>query len=211
MRISDWSSDVCSSDLEILVDSHPDAALRFGGELFDQFVAEGGGKRLSDRGDALRLDRFRIGALHVVERDDHPAAVARNFERLDAVFRHREEQREFGRNRLAVGAEFGAPAADRLHAADVRTGRGDGFAQALAALHRLHDRTRLVASDLLPLGKAPFAEQGGPDLREGRGSRSDDRLHRLDGEFLIPDDRRDMRSEEHTTELQSLMAYKYAV
>src|SRR3546814_8147472 len=102
MRISDWSSDVCSSDLapaplaprifppgsplfgnrrvagefgaqlvdEILVDRHPDAALRFGGELFDQFVAEGGGKRLSDRGDALRLDRFRIGALHVVERED---------------------------------------------------------------------------------------------------------------------------------------------
>ena len=35
---------------EILVDRHADAALGFGGELFDQFVAEGGGERLGDRG-----------------------------------------------------------------------------------------------------------------------------------------------------------------
>src|SRR3546814_16858926 len=121
MRISDWSSDVCSSDLapaplaprifppgsplfgnrrvagefgaqlvdEILVDRHPDAALRFGGELFDQFVAEGGGTRLSARGDALLLDSFRIWALPVVERYDHPAAGARTFLFLYAVFRSR--------------------------------------------------------------------------------------------------------------------------
>src|SRR3546814_13435708 len=46
---------------EILVDRHADAALRLGGEPFDQFVAEGGRERLGGRGDAPR-DRKGAGS-----------------------------------------------------------------------------------------------------------------------------------------------------
>jgi hypothetical protein len=57
---------------------------------------------------------------------------------------------------------------------------------------RLDDRAGLVAGDFLPLGKAPFAEQVGADLGEGRRGGGDDRFHRIDREFLILDQRRDM-------------------
>src|SRR3546814_7068722 len=117
-------------------------------------------KRLRDRSDACRLDILGAGAVDLAERDHHPAAIAGDFERLDAVLRHREEQCEFGRNRLAVLAEFGATAADRLDIADVRPGLARRGGQILAALDRLDDRAR---------------------------------------------------SEEHTSELQSLMRISYAV
>src|SRR3546814_5513816 len=78
-------------------------------------------KRLRDRSDACRLDILGAGAVDLAERDHHPAAIAGDFERLDAVLRHREEQCEFGRNRLAVLAEFGATAADRLDRSEEHT------------------------------------------------------------------------------------------
>src|SRR3546814_20171091 len=158
MRISDWSSDVCSSDLlfeQVLVDLDLGAPFGLGGELGHQLVAEGRPKRLRDRSDACRLDILGAGAVDLAERDHHPAAIAGDFERLDAVLRHREEQCEFGRNRLAVLAEFGATAADRLDIADVRPGLARRGGQILAALDRLDARACLVARYLLPPGQAP--------------------------------------------------------
>src|SRR3990167_6309200 len=177
---------------ECFVDRNAGAALCFGGELFDQFVAEGRCERLGDGGNALRLDRLRIGPLNLVQRDNHPAAIARDFERLDAVLRHREQQREFVRNGFAAGAEFGAAPTNRLDAADIGTGRGNRFAEVLAALACLHDRTGLVSCDLLPFGKAPFRQEGRANLREGGRSSSDDGFYRIDGELFILDQHGDM-------------------
>src|SRR3546814_15594425 len=109
----------------------------------------------STRTDTLFPYTTLFRSVDLAERDHHPAAIAGDFERLDAVLRHREEQCEFGRNRLAVLAEFGATAADRLDIADVRPGLARRGGQILAALDRLDDRACLVARELLPPGKAP--------------------------------------------------------
>src|SRR3546814_8102617 len=96
---------------QVLVDLDLGAPFGLGGELGHQLVAAGRPKRLRDRRDACRLDILGAGAVDLAERDHHPAEIAGDFERLAAVLRPRAAQCEFGRNRPAVLAAFGAHAA----------------------------------------------------------------------------------------------------
>src|SRR3546814_5567480 len=76
MRISDWSSDVCSSDLDL--------ALR----LFQR------------AGRQAQVDRAAIVALHVVEAPAHHGGEfvdESRFERRQAILRHRSEERRVGK------------------------------------------------------------------------------------------------------------------
>ncbi len=179
---------------ELLVDCRPGAAARFGRQLFDQFVAEGRSERLGgSRRPGAPVRSPWVGALDVVQR---MIASSRGYPGFRGSSRcsspSRRGGRVLGRYRLAVGAEFGAAAADRLDAADVRAGSGDRVGEALAALDGLGDRARLARGRPSVLRQAPFGEQVAANLREGRRRGVGDRFHGIDAEFLVLDERRDM-------------------
>src|SRR3546814_13265651 len=95
MRISDWSSDVCSSDLGHLGGDRAQRADKLAGEQVGEALgihgaaAEGGG----GRGDRLRLLRHADEELGL-DVDSH--AVAGD-DRLLAPARHRSEERRVGK------------------------------------------------------------------------------------------------------------------
>src|SRR3546814_15741557 len=71
MRISDWSSDVCSSDLSVIW------AISMGGFLQDQKIV--GGDLQADRlamGEVAPLDAFGDQRLRLADLDEQPGAVA---------------------------------------------------------------------------------------------------------------------------------------
>src|SRR5690606_8871172 len=100
-----------------------------------------------DRGHARGFDVLGVRAVDLAKSDDHPTAIARDFERLHAALGHGEKERELGGNRLAVLTKLGPAAADYLDRADIRTGLAGRGRKVLAAFDGLDDRARLVASD----------------------------------------------------------------
>src|SRR3546814_2143088 len=142
MRISDWSSDVCSSDLSIL-----DAARGHGGA--------GGQRGHRDPG----LDE-----------------------------------------RLADGAQDG----------DVDDDRGGAGVDACAVGVGI-DVERLLTDQDVELHDAGLPEDGVEDAFEAVGELVDDAAQLVQGHEVDERDVRDRRSEEHTSELQSLMRISYAV
>src|SRR3546814_9219971 len=159
MRISDWSSDVCSSDLRI------DDRRRLGGFIIERAGADRIARGIVAKGGGGRLARIVIG-LAEREMKVQPVVVAR-----------------------AIGG--------------VR-----------AAQRRLHRRAFVGAeTDRLQIGEAPpqFAE---PRIGGKRVAIGGDALllppHRLQ-HMAIAHPQLGVRSEEHTSELQSLMRISYAV
>src|SRR3546814_8659351 len=61
MRISDWSSDVCSSDLLQKVDHRLPAIARFAVDMLEEMQGEG--PRLVEQADIVRLGLHEIGGL----------------------------------------------------------------------------------------------------------------------------------------------------
>src|SRR3546814_15656657 len=82
MRISDWSSDVCSSDLSVIW------AISMGGFLQDQKIV--GGDLQADRlamGEVAPLDAFGDQRLRLADLDEQPGAVAEEEGGRDAIGR----------------------------------------------------------------------------------------------------------------------------
>src|SRR3546814_7106349 len=162
MRISDWSSDVCSSDLTLIVE-HIDArraANRLGdiliGELADRIAGKDG---LDRAGRALPRNRARqIGALT----DDE-----------DRVGRIAEQEIDM---RDAIGGD-GRGGADRL-------GAGIACAHRIGAGGKVGEAETAVRTGMIDAAKLDDFDLG--------------TLERP-------------RSEEHTSELPSLMRNSYAV
>src|SRR3546814_7883618 len=88
MRISDWSSDVCSSDLILVISGETDDALLVGrnremiGPEMDEAFGEGGLRR--DRGGQARARGLAImaaetGARHAAHRLDVRAVILAHF------------------------------------------------------------------------------------------------------------------------------------
>src|SRR3546814_1026062 len=83
MRISDWSSDVCSSDLETLSndpygdlrDAARDHLIRYGGDFFPFIVERASGSYFYDTDGRAILD-FASGQMCASLGHNHPAMVA---------------------------------------------------------------------------------------------------------------------------------------
>src|SRR3546814_410300 len=164
MRISDWSSDVCSSDLRLRKQGAIRTPAEFVAKQMDDAGALGGGEhglRLAD------IERERFFAHHVA------AARDRGQRQRGMRVRRRHDRRDSGAAARDGIIEIGVAGDD---AALLGTTRG----------------TRGVGAD-----QADDIETGGAQRRYMRTA----------AEAGADDE----RSEEHTSELQSLMRISYAV
>src|SRR3546814_3481958 len=184
MRISDWSSDVCSSDLELV------------GTLLERLhhhAVDAGGDQLL--AGVARLLLVEPGKLRAVE---HAGGV-----RIDALDRHlRTLEAALRRLQRRLGAHVG-----RLEAAEGADLLGPVVGQYLGI--------DLQAAGVADGGDLPGRVDRPPRAAARRRCRRD--LCNLDDgrrvlEGIASGHRRDgLRSEEHTSELQSLMRISYAV
>src|SRR3546814_13917003 len=115
MRISDWSSDVCSSDLNHLVQKPPQLAF--------EFAQPGGRTRQAGGGDEafleLVIDRDEIADCLLVHVERAPRAdvdgmasgriLARQRHARNAVVTDRSEVRRVGKEGVSPGRSQGAP------------------------------------------------------------------------------------------------------
>src|SRR3546814_1536566 len=180
MRISDWSSDVCSSDLAA-DDEDVERLLR--GDLL--------GRLRLGAGVELREDLFEF----------HPALAE-----ILAIQEDRRHRHDLTRLDL------------RLKQTAVDRGVGDARVDDAHQIERLHDvgavlaRQREIGFEMIvAVERADLLQH----LGRGLGGVAPDLQQREDerGEFMAERDAREAhgRSEEHTSELQSLMRNSYAV
>src|SRR3546814_983684 len=181
MRISDWSSDVCSSDLDLAVGPAPDALWRSQSDL-----------------DLVKRLRFRRGVHEVHQFLVHAQVLPRNAVPLS--------RRERGKTLSGVVDDFGVGQLDietkRTHFLDehVEALRNAGLEGIVALDDRFVD---LGAADHVVGFHRQHFLQG---ICSAIGLKRPD-LHfaeALAAELCL-------RSEEHTSELQSLMRISYAV
>src|SRR3546814_617085 len=203
MRISDWSSDVCSSDLwpppTASRGTDPRGAARCGWP--NQLVT-------AHRPTIVVGDAMRAAAIGGLTRTpvDHPAALTIVVEHLDAIERHRAialgrfEPKNFGFSaRVGIAANDGAIE--------------DGDAIGIEALNAEIERSGLARRLDTRFDEAEiFVEDG---VLERDAQREDAVEPALDRRKVFGKPAglalQIERSEEHTSELQSLMRISYAV
>src|SRR3546814_18247000 len=83
MRISDWSSDVCSSDLDAELEQYPEG--KYDGEFVIRYIyprayPTGGGMRFEIRAN---LDGMTLSGLDKLSRDDATGFAAQEVDPLD--------------------------------------------------------------------------------------------------------------------------------
>src|SRR3546814_9316214 len=154
MRISDWSSDVCSSDLRELV-AFP--IERHTPDIFDRLVLEIGKpaiefesvKPLSDRARGERADRNRGAGIGVTEtrRDErHSRHGSRNHSKPTLTHQTCPSTGEIVDQALIVGQDLARPGEELL---DLRREPGE----ALASRHKRYTEILLKFATRRPTGR----------------------------------------------------------
>src|SRR3546814_2495645 len=133
MRISDWSSDVCSSDLGELVADDAEGGRPDDGEPAVALVGPPGQQQVHRRVDAKRLQRFgQVVDLAVAYQDHRRDALARHLRQ--GLAQRREEASAFGLERARRIAGADQPNHGILPGADLLTQVADRLLGSAAAV-----------------------------------------------------------------------------